>query len=812
MTSSREVSELAKANEALREGKYLDAIELYQSAITLLPELETSIRFNMDFAIERLNGLSRTITIDGEHAALIPIDQVDLDAANSNSWLSLGDDPCFDIKLHAQSSLGTGWYYIQLLIDSSNETSLAKFYLDYGTGFSETDSIHLKYSSRTLINRIVQIPSPVKGLRFDPMETKARFKVIAMQWKRVDTPSAVKAMLTHVSQHNPESRFDNTADLRSILEREADNDVISFINLLERKYTSTFADQPGAGNYQEWIETIEKPGLPNPAMVEKMLRKFTVRPLISVVVPTFNTDQSHLCACIDSVIAQSYPYWELCIADDSSSRPHVKETLKRYMAMDSRIKVVFRPINGHISHASNSALELANGDYVALLDHDDMLPEHALLYVVESINANTEADIIYSDEDKIDTRGSRYDPHFKSDWNPELFYSQNYVSHLGVYRRRLLESIGGFRPGVEGSQDYDLLLRCLPHVKDSKIVHIPRVLYHWRSIDGSTASAPGEKSYTTEAGIKALEDYFISVSQDVRVQPGYVPNTYRVHWPIPSPTPLVSLLIPTRDRRALIEPCVRSIIEKSTYENYEIIILDNGSCEKETLDFFEKIQKDDLRVRVLRYDHPFNYSAINNFGAKHARGEVLGLINNDIEVISPDWLTEMVSHVARPEVGCVGAKLYYSNDTIQHAGVILGIGGVAGHSHKNMDRTHSGYFSRLLLPQALSAVTAACLLVRKSIFEEVGGLDEDNLRIAFNDVDFCLKVRSAGYRNVWTPYAELYHHESVSRGAEDSPEKIERFNREVAFMKAKWGDQLSCDPYYSVNLSKKREDFSLAQI
>ncbi|HAX4944186.1 TPA: glycosyltransferase family 2 protein, partial [Escherichia coli] len=543
--------------------------------------------------------------------------------------------------------------------------------------------------------------------------------------------------------------------------------------------------------------------------VATILATMATPPVISVVMPVYNPAEIYLRACLDSVIAQSYPYWELCIADDKSPKEHVQRVLREYEAKDKRIKVVYRQQNGHISAASNSALEIAKGDFVALLDHDDALPEHALLFMAQAICAQPETQILYSDEDKLNGRGERFDPHFKSDWNPDLFFSQNYVSHLGVYRRNLLQKIGGFRLGVEGSQDQDLLLRCLPHVQADQIVHIPRVLYHWRTIEGSTALASGEKSYTTDAGIKALRDYFAVQQPGVEIDAGLVPNTYRVRYPIPAPAPLVSLLIPTRDRRSLTETAVRSILEKSTYTNFEILILDNGSVEADTLDFFRDIQLEDRRVKVLAYDFPFNYSAINNFGARHAKGSVIGLVNNDVEVINPEWLTEMVSQCLRPEIGCVGAKLYYSNDTLQHGGVILGIGGVGGHSHKHFPRHHPGYFSRLLLTQSLSAVTAACLLVRKEIFEKVSGLDEKNLTVAFNDVDFCLEVRKAGYRNLWTPYAELYHYESISRGAEDSLEKIARFAQEVNFMKIKWGLELEHDPFYNINLTRIHENFSL---
>jgi GT2 family glycosyltransferase len=362
---------------------------------------------------------------------------------------------------------------------------------------------------------------------------------------------------------------------------------------------------------------------------------------------------------------------------------------------------------------------------------------------------------------------------------------------------------------VEGSQDHDLLLRCLPHVKDSQIVHIPQILYHWRSHPRSTAQSPGSKSYTQRAGLKALEDYLSKHTQNARVELGLLPNTYRVRWPISAPEPLVSLLIPTRDSRELVETAVSSILYKSNYQNFEILILDNGSTDPNALDYFAQIQKRDSRVRVLQYPHAFNFSAINNYGVTQARGEVIGLINNDIEVISADWLREMVSHAIRPEIGCVGAKLLYSNQVLQHGGVILGIGGVAGHSHKHLPGNQPGYFGRAILVQSLSAVTAACLVMRKGIFEQVGGLDEKNLTIAFNDVDLCLKVREVGYRNLWTPYAELYHHESLSRGYEDTPEKIQRFQCEVNYMKDKWGKKLLEDPFYNPNLTLEREDFSL---
>lgn len=732
--------------------------------------------------------------------------QLSIDIDNSQSWVAEGNDPFFIIDLEQLSNISKGWYQFNISINCQPKQGLAKLYLDTGKGFNEFETVTLPYKRAVSVSRLFYLESPLVALRFDPLEQAATFAINQFEIAAVDVKVVESALLARIQKEHQSYRDMPLEKIKkSIL---MDNGDMS-IERLQAFYNETFSVTPFSVAYEEWIETVELPSLPGNKEVSLMLASMTHPPVISIVIPVYNPAEIYLRACLDSVLAQSYPHWELCIADDRSPKEHVQRVLREYEAKDSRIKVVYRKHNGHISAASNSALEIAKGDFVALLDHDDVLPEHAMLFMAQAICEQPHTQILYSDEDKINARGERFDPHFKSDWNPDLFFSQNYVSHLGVYRRSLLQQIGGFRLGVEGSQDQDLLLRCLPHVAAEQIVHIPRVLYHWRTIEGSTALASGEKSYTTEAGIKALRDYFSKQQPEVTVEAGLVPNTYRVRYPISEPAPLVSLLIPTRDRRALTETAVRSIIDRSTYTHFEILILDNGSVEQETLDFFAQIQQEDSRVRVLRYDHPFNYSAINNFGVRHAKGAIIGLVNNDVEVINPDWLTEMVSHCMRPEIGCVGAKLYYSNDTLQHGGVILGIGGVAGHSHKQYPRHHPGYFSRLLLTQTLSAVTAACLLIRKNIYEEVAGLDEENLHVAFNDVDFCLKVREAGYRNLWTPYAELYHYESISRGAEDSPEKIARFAREVNFMKSKWGKHLELDPFYSPNLSKDREDFSI---
>ena len=751
---------------------------------------------------ERLGGRG------GNAGRLVPVSGVTpLDA--DYAWMATDRDPHFNVT--GLQKLRPGWYMVEVLIKSEVNAGAAKFYMDYGSGFSEAATALLPFRSGVVAKRLLRFDPVPTQIRFDPMERKARFSVTKLHFAPVWSWFARDRMLKRLQNHDDEFRGSARADMLRRLKAQSKALAKPLDELLLDRYGATFTSTGEAAmSYGEWIEKIEIPSLPDAVALKYMLQDIEPKPKISVVVPTYNPAVGHLRACLESVLAQSYENWELCIADDASTQPHVREILREYTARDARIKVCYRTENGHISRASNSALELATGEFVALLDHDDKLAEHALLFMADAIHRNPGVQVLYSDEDKLDENGDRVDPHFKSGWNPDLFYAQNYVSHLGVYRRSLLQTIGGFRPGVEGSQDQDLLLRCLPHLKDTDVVHVPRVLYHWRTVEGSTAQNPAQKSYTTQAGIRALRDHFTSVGvAGIGIEPAALPNTYRLRWPLPSPAPLASLIIPTRDRRALTEVAVRSILQKTTYPNFEILLVDNGSVEAETLEFFEKIQREDARVRVLRYDHPFNYSAINNFAERHARGDVIGLVNNDVEVVSPDWLTEMVSHACRPEIGCVGAKLYYTNDTIQHGGVILGLGGVAGHSHKTAPRHSAGYFGRLKLVQSLSAVTGACLIVRRDVYREVGGLDEENLAIAFNDVDFCLRVQAAGYRNLWTPYAELYHHESISRGLEDTPEKVARFQGEVRFMMTKWGDSLQRDRYYNRNLTYQKEDFSI---
>jgi len=561
-------------------------------------------------------------------------------------------------------------------------------------------------------------------------------------------------------------------------------------------------------DYAEWIRRYDT--------IDNMARKrildningWPVKPKISIILPVYDPPPNLLNEAIESIRNQLYPEWELCIADDASKNNGVRKLLEKHANSDHRIRAVFRPRNGHISAASNSAVAMASGDYLALFDHDDLLPEHALYEIARAILDHPDAGIIYSDEDKIDLAGRRHDPYFKCDWNPQLFLSQNMICHLGVFRASLVRDAGGFRNGFEGSQDYDLALRCSEHLDHSQIVHIPRILYHWRSHPASTASSSRNKPYALENGRKAIAEHLArrGISGKVELLDF---SMYRVRYDLPEKEPLVSLLIPTRNGLHVLGKCIDSILEKTSYPNYEILIIDNGSDDAGTLSYFDSLSSN-KRIRVVRDERPFNYSALNNSAVNLARGELIGLINNDVEVISGDWLTEMVSLALQPGTGAVGARLWYPNDTLQHGGVILGIGGVAGHSPMLLRRDDPGYFGRARILQNLSAVTAACLVVLKSSYQQVGGLNETDLAIAFNDVDFCLRLREAGYRNIWTPYAELYHQESASRGREDNPEKQARFLNETHYMMRQWKEHLLRDPAYNPNLALDHHNFGLA--
>jgi O-antigen biosynthesis protein len=564
---------------------------------------------------------------------------------------------------------------------------------------------------------------------------------------------------------------------------------------------------PADGTYETWIDLFDTLDEGTREDIRRDVAELRSRPKFSVLMPVFNPPILLLRAAIESVVGQLYNDWELCIADDCSTDPEVARVLEKAAAADPRIKVVRRAENGHISAASNSALELATGEWVALLDHDDLLAEHALALMALAIGQHPEAGMVYSDEDKIDERGIRRDPFFKPDFDPLLLLGQNFVSHFSAFRKDLVDRVGGYRIGFEGSQDWDISLRVSELLFLEQVLHIPHVLYHWRVHASSTASLVSAKPYAVDAGRRAVADHLVRTGHRGRVLRIGKSGHNRVVWEPPVEAPRVSIVIPTRDGR-LLDRCIDSILSLTQYPDFEIVVVDNGSQSLATL---QRLQSLDDRLTVFRDARPFNYPALNNAAIRRTSGDLVCLLNDDTEVINGDWLTEMVTQVLQPGVGGVGAKLYYNESKIQHGGVTLGVYNVAGHAFRMFDRLSPGYFGNLQLARRTSAVTAACMLVRREAWEQIGGMDEVNLPVAFNDVDLCLRLRAAGWEIVWTPYAELYHHESLSRGPDTVGERADDFKQEVAYVEARWGfEALRRDKYYNPNLTLDAEDYSLA--
>jgi tetratricopeptide (TPR) repeat protein len=560
-------------------------------------------------------------------------------------------------------------------------------------------------------------------------------------------------------------------------------------------------------DYKRWMQQYT-PTEADLHQMQSTAKTLTYQPLISILMPVYNAPEAFLRAAIESVLAQVYPHWELCIADDASTDKQLQAVLSEYVMQDLRIKVLYRSENGHISAASNSALAQATGEYVALLDHDDLLAPEALYEIVTLLNQHPEADMIYSDEDKLNAQGERVMPFFKPDWCPDSFLSRMYTCHLGVYRRSLVEEIGGFRGGYEGSQDYDLVLRLTEQTQ--QIFHLPKVLYHWRNHGNSASANSDAKPYARNAAIQAITEAHQRRGEPIRavVTNPKNPGVYITRYEL-SEYKRVSILIPTRNLGEVLNQCLGSIFTKTTYPNYEVILIDNGSDDPYTLDSIQRWQQQQPdRFRCCSLDIPFNYSTLNNFAVMQASGDYLLFLNNDIEIITADWIEALVEQAQRPATGAVGGLLLYPDDTVQHAGVVLGVGGVASHGHKHFAADAQGYFSQIVSINNYSALTAACLICRRELFEQVGGFDE-SLAVAYNDVDLCLKIQQLGYRNLYLPHVQLYHHESKSRGAEDTVEKQQRFKLEQDLIQKRWRKELQRDPCYSPHLTLEREDYSL---
>ena len=545
--------------------------------------------------------------------------------------------------------------------------------------------------------------------------------------------------------------------------------------------------------YQIWIEKNEPT---KEELQEQKNTKFKINPKISIIIPMYNTPVNFFEELVDNLIGQTYSNWELCLADGS---PEENKELEKIYKKDERIKYKFIGENKGIAGNTNEALSLVTGDFVALLDHDDLLPLFSLYEIVKCINENPDVEFIYTDEDKFEKLGGkRYDPYFKSDFAPDTLRANNFICHFSVFKKELMDKLGGFRSEYDGAQDYDILLRMSEET--NKIVHIPKILYHWRVHALSTAKAGGTaKPYAYEAGIKAIQDHINRLGLKGTVEQGNTLGTYKINYEVIG-NPKVSIIIPNKDYINTLKVCLNSLKKLTTYENYEIIVVENNSEESETFEYYKKIDGKD-KIKVVYFpEKEFNYSKIINFGVKNSTGDYIIQLNNDTELMTPNWIQEMLGFAQREDVGAVGVELFYPDNTIQHAGIIIGIGGVAGHVFKNLPKGIHGYFSKDAMIQNLSAVTAACIMTPKSIYDDVDYMDE-KFKVAFNDVDFCLKIREKGKLIVYNPFVQFKHYESKSRGFEDTPEKKERFQAEIDRFHDKWQSVLDKgDPYYNINL------------
>ncbi len=561
-------------------------------------------------------------------------------------------------------------------------------------------------------------------------------------------------------------------------------------------------------SYEKWLR---KYGTTEQELIGQRHCTFMWEPKISILVPLYRTPEKYLREMIASVQGQTYRNWELILSDGSGASSALTEILEEYAGKDERIRAVHNARRLGIAPNTNEAIKAASGDFFLFGDHDDLLAPEALFACVSLLNERPQTELVYSDEDKVDGSGKKFfEPHFKSDYNPELLCSMNYFCHLVMVKRELQQRVGLLNAEFDGAQDYDYVLRCTEQTQAEMIAHIPKILYHWRAHSGSTAGDPESKRYAFEAGRRAVQAHYDRLGIAAAVTDGEYPGIYRTEFEIQG-EPLISILIPNKDHSEDLLKCIWSIENKSDYRNYEYIIIENNSEEPETFETYRRLERENPKVHVVIYKEPggFNYSAINNFGAEHAKGEYLLLLNNDTEIINPDCLRQLLGYCQLEGVGITGARLYYEDGIIQHAGVVLGFGGIAGHAFIGQRRGDNGYFSRIICAQDYSAVTAACMMVKTSVYRAVGGMSCD-LKVAFNDIDFCMKVRRYGKRIVYNPYAELYHYESRSRGLENTQDKIERFNREIALFLDRWGAEVKAgDPYYNPNLTLDKADFSL---
>lgn len=721
---------------------------------------------------------------------------------------SLSNDPWIEFQLDRADRAATmALLTIEAVPRNDELRLLAQLYADLGDGFDERQSTRFMLPEGVAHVILVE-PSKMARIRWDPDQAE---NIIAPPRLRIE-PIADKTEAERVIRaHAPDD-----ADLDTLIELL--EDVLSGERKKQKK-PRPLRPVIGLGfelarsiefshDYEYWLLRNQAPSAVDYKTMSDMQNDFAIKPKFSFVMPTYNTPIALLRECMDSLLAQTYSDFEVCVADDNSPNHEVAATLREYAAKDTRVKICERPYNGHISEASNSAIALASGDFIVLVDHDDLIPDYALFTVAWYINQNPKADILFSDEDKVSVNGSRLQPYFKSEFNKYLLYGHNMISHLGIYRKSLIDEVGGFRLGLEGSQDYDLFLRCYERTQDDRVIHIPHILYHWRIIPGSTAMSADQKSYAVVAAQHSINGHFERTGVPLRSVEGFAPGCTAVKPTIVLDTPL-SIIIPTRNGLDLLRPCIDSILARP-HENAEIIIVDNDSDEPATLKYLESLKRSGL-AQILPHPGEFNFSTINNIAAQHAKGEILCFLNNDTEIISKDWINRARVFLSLKEIGAVGARLLYPDGMLQHFGIALGMGEhkIAGIPHAGMDANLPGYFGKARLLQEVSAATAACLFVRKSDFEAIDGFDSD-LRVAYNDVDLCLKIRARGLKILADPDITLIHKESRTRGSDKYGARAKRLDEEAAWMRERWAHQLDNDPYFSPNLDLGRLDFAYA--
>ena len=712
----------------------------------------------------------------------------------TGAWISEGAAP---FRLDAAARRGRWTEIAVSFVTDADAARPCLLVRRAGDGVPLPVPLPMRRTARGEARHVGFLPADLDGLWFEPLDGPGRFRILSV---RIGTPSDL-ALVGRALRRDP------AGAAASLWWR------LTGRRMRSRHRLEAILRRPTASTYRRWLVENDEVSEAERGFMAELVASWTDPPTISVVMPVYDPKPHELRAAIASVRAQVYPHWELCIADDRSRDPAIRPILDEAAAADSRIRVAFRSENGHIAAASNTALGLATGTVTALLDHDDLLAPHALFHVAREFVDRPATDIVYSDEDKVDAGTRRYDPHFKPDWNEELALAQNYLNHLTAIRTSILREIGGFRVGLEGSQDHDLVLRALDRTEPGRIRHVARILYHWRNYGDSGSFSTRTLEKAIAARKAALADMAARRGIRASVEEGaFGFNRLRRH--LPDPAPRVAVIVPTRDAAELVRTVARGVLHETDYPAIELLVADNGSTEPATLALFAELRRDP-RVRILPVPGPFNFSAINNRAVEATDAPILCFLNNDIEVTEPGWLREMVAQCLADRVGAVGAKLLYPDGHVQHAGIVLGIGApggiaVAGHAQIGSVSTARGYFGRLATAHDVSAVTAACAVVRREAFEAVGGFDETDLAVAFNDVDLCLKLGRAGWRIVWTPWATLTHHESATRGSDVAPEKLVRFHGEIRVMIERWGAALRRDPHYNPNLSLTSAHFTLA--